>query len=225
VVHEGPLAIEVELWDGLSTGLFVDQRDNRRRVSELASGKRVLNLFSYTCSFSVAAALGGAAEVTSVDLSRRALRRGEHNFRLNALDPSLHGFVCEDAVRFLERASTRGQRFDLVILDPPSFSTAGKGKVLRVSRDYPRLVRLVLEVLADGGQLLAVTNHRGTSEKALRRMLLAEAEALGKRVLQAKLMQSGLDCPPSLDGPAPSKSALLTLMRPESKPPPRHAKR
>lgn len=210
-VREGSLSVAVELGDGLSTGLFVDQRDNRERVRSIAAGRRVLNLFSYTCSFSVAAAQGGATRVTSVDLSRRALRRGEHNFRLNQLDPTQHAFVCEDVLRYLTRADDRGDRFDLVILDPPSFSTAGKGKVLRVERDYARLVELCIKVLSPRGQLLAVTNHRKTSAPALRRMVLAEAERARRDIDSAKVLASGHDCPEGPDGPYPSKSVWLSL--------------
>jgi 23S rRNA (cytosine1962-C5)-methyltransferase len=208
-VHEGGLAVNVELADGLATGLFVDQRDNRRRVRELSRGARVLNLFSYTCSFSVAAALGGASHVTSVDLSRRALRRGQDNFRANALDPTAHGFVCEDVLRFLERAGGRAPRFDLIVLDPPSFSSSGKGRVLKVDRDYERLCQLALRVLAPSGRLLAVTNHRGTSPAALRAMVLSAARA-ERYEGQAKELPAGLDCPEGPDGPWPSKSVLFT---------------
>jgi 23S rRNA (cytosine1962-C5)-methyltransferase len=210
-LNEGALRVEVELGDGLSTGLFVDQRDNRERVRAAAKSRRVLNLFSYTCSFSVAAALGGASRVTSVDLSRRALRRGEQNFRLSGLDPSAHAFVCEDVLRYLTRSVERREHFDLIILDPPSFSTAGKGKVLRVDRDYARLVSLCLRLLSPSGQLLAVTNHRKTSPAALRRIVLDEAERAGRSVESAKLLASGHDCPDGPDGPHPSKSLWLSL--------------
>ncbi|HWA72249.1 MAG TPA: class I SAM-dependent methyltransferase [Polyangiaceae bacterium] len=209
IVREAGLAMNVELADGLATGLFVDQRDNRRRVRELSAGARVLNLFSYTCSFSVAAALGGASHVTSVDLSRRALRRGQDNFRLNGLDPTVHGFVCEDVLRFLERAGQRAPRFDLIVLDPPSFSSAGRGRVLKVERDYERLCGLALRVLAPLGRLVAVTNHRGTSPAALRAMVLAAARA-ERYEGQAKELSSGLDCPEGPEGPWPSKSVLFT---------------
>jgi len=210
-VNEGALRVNIELGDGLSTGLFVDQRDNRRRLSGSCHGQRVLNLFSYTCSFSVAAALGGAARVVSVDLSKRALRRGEENFRLSGLDPGPHAFIAEDAVRYLERTGQRGDRFDWIVLDPPSFSTSGKGKVLRVAEDYERLVQLALSVLADGGRLLAVTNHRGTSEAALHAIVQRSARALGRRVQQVKSVNSGVDCPAGFEGPHPSKAVLLTL--------------
>jgi 23S rRNA (cytosine1962-C5)-methyltransferase len=211
VVREGELSIGVELGGGLSTGLFLDQRDNRRRVKELAAGARVLNLFSYTCSFSVAAAVGGARHVTSVDLSRRALRRGEENFRLSGVDPTPHSFICEDVVRFLERAAQRGQRFELVVLDPPSFSSSGgKGRVLKVDRDYERLCLLSLRVLAPEGRLLAVTNHRGTSPAALRALVQSAVRSVGGEG-QAKSLPSGLDCPEGPEGPWPSKSLLLSL--------------
>lgn len=210
-VREPALRAWVFLGDGLSSGLFLDQRDNRQRVRQVAAGTRVLNLFSYTCSFSVAAALGGATHVTSVDLSKRALRRGERNFALNGLDPQQHAFVQLDALRFLERGRTRRERFDLVVLDPPSFSSAGGGKVLRVDRDYLRLARLSLAVCADAGRLLAVTNHRGTSLSALRKTLLEAARLEGKAVAAVEELPSGLDCPEGQSGPEPSKSVLLTL--------------
>lgn len=211
VVSEGGLRVKVELGAGLSTGLFVDQRDNRRRVRELAPGREVLNLFAYTCSFSVAAALGGARRVTSVDTAARALERGVDNFRLNGLDPEPHGFVREDAVKFLERAARRNTRYDLVVLDPPSFATRERAKVLSVARDYGELARLALSVLRPSGALLAVTNHRKTSAAALRRILLDGAAELGLACQQAKILPAGLDCPDGPSGPEPSKSVLLTL--------------
>jgi 23S rRNA (cytosine1962-C5)-methyltransferase len=210
VVHEHGMSIAVELGDGLSTGLFLDQRDNRRRVRELSRGARVLNLFCYTASFSLAAALGGAARVTSVDVSRRALRRGQQNFEKNGLDPRQHAFIDEDAVRYLERARARGERFELVVLDPPSFSSAGKGKALSIERDYQKLAQSAVAVLSPGGRLLAVTNHRRISRAALRRMVLSAAESAG-HTADVKALPSGLDCPEGPNGPIPSKSVLLTL--------------
>jgi 23S rRNA (cytosine1962-C5)-methyltransferase len=180
-------------------------------VRELSSGRDVLNLFSYTCSFSVAAALGGARRVTSVDTAARALARGVENFRLNGLDPEKHAFVRQDAVDYLERAARRGARFDVIVLDPPSFATRDKSKVLSVGRDYAELARRALAVLAPSGSLLAVTNHRKTRASALRRSLLETAEKLGRSVRRAKILPSSLDCRESALGPEPSKSVLLTL--------------
>ena len=99
-------------------GLFLDQRDNRRRIRAQARGKDVLNLFAYTCGFSVAAAAGGAASTVSVDLSPKALEWGRANFALSHLDPSDHQFIKSDAFDYLRRAARQGKRFDIIILDP-----------------------------------------------------------------------------------------------------------
>lgn len=211
IVSEGSLRIEVALGDGFSTGLFVDQRDNRRGLLESSRALSVLNLFSYTGAFSVAAALGGALSVTSVDISRRALERARNNFILNGVDPSAHAFLRLDVIRYLERAVGRGERFDWVVLDPPSFSSTGPSGVLRVERDYPRLAELSLQLLAPHGRLLAITNHRRTSRAFLRKITLQAAVRARRRVLQAKELPSGLDCPDGPEGPEPSRAVLLTL--------------
>jgi 23S rRNA (cytosine1962-C5)-methyltransferase len=209
-VAEGALEVRVDLADGLSTGLFVDQRDNRRRVLEAAAGNQVLNLFAYTCSFSVAAAMGGAARVTSVDLSGRALERGKQNFRVNGLDPERHEFVQTDAVRFVKGAVKHGRRFDLIVLDPPSFATVGKA-TFRFERDIEAVMSDCLRLLSPAGSLLCVTNHKKTSQQALRRFVQAAGER-ARLALKVKDLPSGLDCPPGLEGPSPSKSVLATLV-------------
>jgi 23S rRNA (cytosine1962-C5)-methyltransferase len=210
-VHEADMRLWVELGRGLSTGLFVDQRENRERVRELAKGARVLNLFSYTCSFSVAAALGGAARVTSVDLSKRALERGKENFRLNGVAVEAHEFVQADAVKWLERARERKATYDLVVFDPPSFATVGKGGTFRAREDYARTAVLVLSLLSRRGRLLAVTNNRKTSLAELRKWLREAAAKARREIRQLKDLPSGADCPPLADGPFPSKSVLVTL--------------
>lgn len=210
VVNEAGMLLAVELADGLSTGLFVDQRDNRERVRAHSRGKSVLNLFAYTCSFSVAAALGGAERVVSVDLSKRALERGRKNFALNGLDPAAHRFIAEDAMKWLDRAARRGERFDLAIVDPPSFASMGKG-TFSVAKRYVELVSGVLRILGPGGTLLAVTNHKKTSPARLRAMLLEAAERAGRPVESIKSAKSGIDCPEAETGPHPSKSAWLRL--------------
>lgn len=205
VVTEAGLRVGVALADGLSTGLFVDQRDNRRRVRRLAQGGRMLNLFSYTCSFSVAAALGGASEVVSVDLSGRALERGRRNFELNGLDASAHRFFKEDAVKWLGRAARRKERFRVVVLDPPSFSTVGKG-TFSVAKGYGEVAALALELLEPEGHLLAVTNHTRTSPDALRKILHRAAQQANRTFLSLRDAPSGVDCPEGAEGPWPSKS-------------------
>jgi 23S rRNA (cytosine1962-C5)-methyltransferase len=209
-VHEGPLKILTELGDGLSTGLFIDQRDNRARISELSRDKQVLNLFSYTCSFSVAAALGGAARVTSVDLSGRSLERGKLNFGASGLAAERHEFVQSDAVRFVRGAVKHGRRFDVIVLDPPSFATVGKA-TFRFERDITGLMADCLKLLSPTGQLLCVTNHKRTSLSQFRR-LLQNAATAARREVKIKDLSSGLDCPGALDGPHPSKSLLAQVV-------------
>ena len=211
VVTEHGMKIWVELGRGMSTGLFLDQRENRRRVRERAHGARVLNLFSYTSSFGVAAALGGARHVTSVDVSRRPLESARENFALNGLDPARHAFLQRDALAFLERARRDGERFDCIVLDPPSFATSAGGAAFNVVKRYGVLAEHALALLAPGGTLLAVTNHRGTSLGRLRRTLREAAEKARAHVAQLKDLPSQLDCPDGPDGPVPSKSVLVTV--------------
>jgi 23S rRNA (cytosine1962-C5)-methyltransferase len=213
VVDERGQRVVVELGRGLQTGLFVDQRDNRKRVRELARGARVLNLFSYTSSFGVAAALGGAKRVVNVDESRGALDRARENFRENGIDPKEHGFERADALEWLSGALERKERFDIVVLDPPSFASDAEGKAWNVREHYGVAAERALCVLAPGGRLLAVTNHRKTSLGRLRKILRDAAARARVRVKQLKDLPSGLDCPDGPDGPVPSKSVLVTLER------------
>jgi 23S rRNA (cytosine1962-C5)-methyltransferase len=209
-VDEHGMKVQCELADGLSTGLFVDQRDNRQRVREAASGKHVLNLFSYCCSFSVAAALGGALRVTSVDLGGRALERGRGNFEANGLDPARHEFVQGDAVRFVRGAVKHGRKVDLIVLDPPSFGTVGRA-TFKFDRDIVGLMADCLRLLTPGGMLLCVTNHKKTSLQAFRRYLQTAAEQ-ARREIKVKDLPRQLDCPDALDGPHPSKSLWATVV-------------
>jgi 23S rRNA (cytosine1962-C5)-methyltransferase len=155
IVQERGMAMEVDLFHGQKTGAFLDQRDNRARVREMALGrKRVLNLFSYAGGFSIAAALGGAGRVTSVDLASAAHATAQRSFRENGVDPSDHAFVTADAMAFLGAARARGDRFDLVISDPPSFAP-NERSVDRALSAYRKLHRAAALVLADGGILCA----------------------------------------------------------------------
>ncbi len=143
---------------GYSAGLFIDQRDNRARVRAGKPG-RVLNTFAYTCSFSVVAALAGA-ETVSIDLSRRSLTRGEENFARNGLDPKAgHRFIADDVLAVLPRLARRGEKFDAIILDPPTFSRNHAGAAFQVQRDFDKLVSLALEVAAPGTKILLSVNH------------------------------------------------------------------
>jgi 23S rRNA (cytosine1962-C5)-methyltransferase len=213
LVHEHGCKLVVELGRGVQTGLFVDQRDNRKRVRDLSRGARVLNLFSYTSSFGVAAALGGASKVVNVDVSRRALDLGRDNFLENGLHPQSHAFEQGDALEWLERAVSRKERFDLVVLDPPSFASDAGGSPFSVREHYGLAAERAFRVLAPGGRLLAVTNHRKTSLGGLRRTLRDAAARARVGVRQLKDLPPGLDCPNGAEGPEPSKSVLVTIER------------
>ena len=165
-VRELGTVYELELAAGYSQGLFLDQRENRARVRDQAAGKRVLNTFAYTCAFSVVAALGKAAEVVSVDLSRPALDWGVRNFVHNGLDPELreYQFLSGDTFVWFERFAKKERQFDLIILDPPTFSRTKQGRVFRVERDYPELVQRAAELLPPrAGRLLCCTNQLSLS--------------------------------------------------------------
>ena len=146
---------------GLSPGLFLDMREVREWLRSNAAARTVLNLFAYTCAFGVKAALGGATRVLNLDLSRSYLEWGQQNYHLNGLAVDQHDFVYGDAFDWLARFARRRQRFDLVIVDPPSFSSTP----FSVTRDYPRLAEAAARVVAPAGILLAATNHTGTSDE------------------------------------------------------------
>ena len=212
IVNEGELRFEVSLSDGWDTGLYIDQRENRQRVLRAAKGKRVLNLFSYTCSFSVAAAMGGAETTTSVDLSRRALNRGNRNFLLNGIEPSSrHRLLRAEAVQFARRACARGDEFDLVILDPPSFATIGKGRVFRLEREWDSLIELAIRLLAKSGQCLLVSHEVPERARLLRQRASALVRKAGRTSTGLRDLASNTDCPAQRDNPFPSRSLWLSL--------------
>jgi 23S rRNA (cytosine1962-C5)-methyltransferase len=162
VVHEGGLRFEVNLDAYLDTGLFLDHRQTRALVRERADGRFVLNLFAYTGSFSVYAADGGAARSGTVDMSQTYQRWTRRNFVLNDLDFKRHSLVCEDVLEFLADAVARRARFDLIVVDPPSFSNSKRmDTTFDVQRDHPALVRQCLALLAPDGELYFANNRRG----------------------------------------------------------------
>jgi 23S rRNA G2069 N7-methylase RlmK/C1962 C5-methylase RlmI len=161
VVREGGLSFIVNLSDYLDTGLFLDHRPTRARVRAESEGKRVLNLFSYTGSFSVYAAAGGASKVTSVDLSNTYLSWSARNFELNGLSPAAHPHVRADAMAFLASSKATGRKWDLIVADPPTFSNSkASEKDFNVNEDWPALVEACLELLAPSGTLYFSTNSR-----------------------------------------------------------------
>ncbi|TDV90278.1 23S rRNA (guanine2445-N2)-methyltransferase / 23S rRNA (guanine2069-N7)-methyltransferase [Halomonas alkaliantarctica] len=157
-VQEGTARLWVNLRDYLDTGLFLDHRPVRRMLGEMASDKRFLNLFCYTATATVQAALGGACDSVSVDMSNTYLEWAKDNFALNKLDTRLHRVVRDDCFRWLETANAE---FDLIFMDPPTFSNSKKMRdTLDVQRDHPRLVELAMARLAPGGTLVFSNNQR-----------------------------------------------------------------
>jgi 23S rRNA (cytosine1962-C5)-methyltransferase len=153
-IDEYGMKILVDVRRGQKTGLFLDQRENRRLVRELARGRpEALNLFSYTGGFSVAAALGGSTHVVSNDLDADALHLARATFKANGLDPADHAFAQGDAFDLLANYKRQGRRFDLVVCDPPAFAKSQKA-VEGALAGYASLNRAALSVLAPGGLLV-----------------------------------------------------------------------
>jgi 23S rRNA (cytosine1962-C5)-methyltransferase len=154
VIDEYGMKILVDVRRGQKTGLFLDQRENRRTVREMARGRpEALNLFSYTGGFSVAAAMGGSTHVVSCDLDADALALARQNFKANGLDPADHAFAHGDAFDLLASYKRQGRRFDVVICDPPAFAKSQKA-VEGALAGYASLNRAALSVLAPGGLLV-----------------------------------------------------------------------
>ena len=139
---------------GQKTGFFLDQRENRRLIRTVSSGKSVLNLFSYTGGFSVAAGAGGATHATSVDSAAPAIAECDRHWRLNGFPPESHAGVAADAFDFLEQAAAKGRRWDVVVVDPPSFAPNAKS-VERARTAYIRLMTAATKVVESGGTLAA----------------------------------------------------------------------
>jgi len=165
VVMERGLRFEIDFSGGYSVGLFIDQRENRSFVRKSAP-KQMLNCFAYTCSFSLAAAVAGAKTV-SVDLSRKSLECGRANFALNDLPATGHHFIADDVFEVLPRLSRKDQKFDLIVLDPPTFSRSHGGKTFQIESDFEGLLMMALEVADRDCRLLLSTNCTALDERAL----------------------------------------------------------
>ena len=168
IATEHHLKFAIDFGAGYSAGLFVDQRENRRFVRQ-AKPERLLNCFAYTCSFSVAAASAGAQTV-NVDLSKKSLERGRQNFVLNSLSAEGHKFIADDVRSVLRRLARRGEKFDMIILDPPTFSRTKGGEAFHVESDFEDLMVAAFELIDGKGRILLSTNCETLSEQALERM-------------------------------------------------------
>ncbi|MDQ5850867.1 MAG: class I SAM-dependent rRNA methyltransferase [Chloroflexota bacterium] len=180
VVEHG-LRFKANLYAGQKTGLFLDHRENRLTLQQFCGGKTVLNCFAYTGAFSIYAARGGAAKVTSCDIAPDAMADARVNFSLNGFDPDQHEFVTADVFELLESYAAAGRTFDVVVLDPPSFARARKHVEVAV-RAYTRLNHLALRCLSPGGLLATASCTSQISPDMFRDLLAAAAARAGKRL-------------------------------------------
>jgi 23S rRNA (cytosine1962-C5)-methyltransferase len=169
-VLESGLKFEIDFRAGHLPGLFLDQRINRDKLRSLARDRTLLNTFSYTCAFGVAAAAGGASTV-NLDLSRHYLDWGKQNYENNRIDLVNHDFIYGDVFDWLGRFQRRGRKFDVIIVDPPTFSRNRKSKVFRIQDDYGDLADLAAKCLNQEGVLLCCMNFRGMTFNEFLRIL------------------------------------------------------
>ena len=163
LVTENGVQFATYLNEGLMTGIFLDQKEVRGRlVDGFAVGKTVLNMFSYTGAFSVAAAMGGAVATTSVDLAKRSLPKTTEQFEVNHLNLAAQKIIVMDVFDYFKYASRKGLSYDMIILDPPSFAR-NKKKVFSVAKNYGELVKDSIDILTDKGTLIASTNAANLS--------------------------------------------------------------
>jgi len=223
-IRENGVKFELSFAEGYSVGLFLDQRDNRRRLltghvasafelETAESGKRkaeILNCFAYTCGFSVCAALGGA-RTTSLDLSKKYLEWGKRNSALNGLDPAAHDFIYGDTFDWLKRLAKKQRAFDVVLLDPPTFSQSKEGGVFRAEKDYGKLVAAALSVLKPGGVLFASSNAAGWPPENFLSVMGEAVRKAGRRIAQQHYVPQPSDFPVSRAEPAYLKTVWLRV--------------
>jgi 23S rRNA (cytosine1962-C5)-methyltransferase len=226
VVLENGVRYELSLQEGYSVGLFLDQRDNRRRFLEnhiaadfplyqraqptCGGVSEVLNTFAYTCAFSVCAALGGA-RATSLDLSRKYLEWGRRNFLLNGLDPDRHEFIYGDCFEWIRRLAKKGRLFDAIILDPPTFSRSKEHGDFRTESDYEMLVTSVLPLLKPDGRLLASSNTARLSPEDFLGQVHRAIQRAKRTVIQEHYVPQPPDFPITREEPGYLKTVWLRV--------------
>ncbi len=223
-ILENGVRYEMSFCEGYSVGLFLDQRDNRRRFlnghiaanfpllrAETRNPKpEILNTFAYTCGFSVCAAKAGA-RVTSLDLSKKYLEWGRRNFALNALDPAEHDFIFGDTFDWLRRLAKKNRAFDVIVLDPPTFSQSKENGTFRAEKDYGQLVAAALPVLKPGGVLLASTNAAEWPPEAFLAEIEMAVNRAHRKIQQRHYVPQPPDFPVSRAEPAYLKTVWLRI--------------
>jgi 23S rRNA (cytosine1962-C5)-methyltransferase len=225
-VRENGIEFELSFNEGYSVGLFLDQRDNRRRFltghiagefplygwkSEIRNPKsEILNVFAYTCGFSICAAKAGAS-TTSLDLSKKYLEWGRRNFALNGIDPAEHDFIYGDAFDWLRRLAKKGREFDVIVLDPPTFSQSKERGVFRVESDYGELVSAALPLLRTNGVLLASTNAAEWVPEKFLAAIEKSVRAAKRKVVRQHYAPQPPDFPISRSEPAYLKTVWMRI--------------
>jgi len=233
LIRENGLRFELSLAEGCSVGLFLDQRDNRRRLltghiardfdlsaavsgstgtAELGNLDRlcVLNLFAYTCGFSVCAARAGARS-SNVDISKKYLDWGRRNFEWNELDSTEHEFLLGDAFEWLRRLGRKNRKFDLIILDPPTFSRSREHGAFRVEKEFPDLIRAALPLLNRDGVLFASSNAATWRPEQFLQQVSESIERSRRRILQEYFAPQPPDFPVTRAEPGYLKTVWLRI--------------
>lgn len=180
-IIENGLLYSVYMNDGGMIGIFLDQRDVRSYVrASLSENKNVLNTFSYTGAFSIAATMGGAI-TTSVDVANRSLERTKEHFYMNGFDPDEHNIIVDDVFQYFKFAKRREFYYDTIILDPPSFATTKKRRFI-VTKDYGELVEAAISILKPGGKVVCSTNASNLPHAKFKKMVLAAGKASGRKL-------------------------------------------
>jgi 23S rRNA (cytosine1962-C5)-methyltransferase len=223
-ILENGVRFEMSFNEGYSIGLFLDQRDNRRRFlsGHIAADfplynprtpdakPEVLNVFAYTCGFSVGAARAGA-RTTSLDLSKKYLEWGRRNFTLNGLDPAAHDFIYGDAFDWLRRLEKKGRVFDAVMLDPPTFSQSKEHGVFRAEKDFEKLVAAALPLVKPGGILFAANNAADWPPEEFLADVETAVRQSRRKILQRHYFPQPPDFPVSRGEPAYLKTLWLRI--------------
>jgi 23S rRNA (cytosine1962-C5)-methyltransferase len=230
-IRENGIQFELSFNEGYSVGLFLDQRDNRRKLltghiatdfpllpdghasritHHVSRFTELLNVFSYTCAFSVCAAKAGA-KTTSLDLSKKYLEWGKRNFTLNGLDPAEHDFIYGDAFDWMRRLAKKSRAFDVIVLDPPTFSQSKERGVFRVEKNYGELVAAALPLLKPNGVLLASTNAANWPPEKFLAAVQSSIAAAKRKILQQHYAPQPPDFPISRSEPAYLKTVWLRL--------------
>jgi len=178
IIKENGINFAIYLDDGPMVGIFLDQREVRNTIkNEYAQNKTLLNTFSYTGAFSIAAALGGATKTTSVDLAKRSLPKTQEHFNINNINPDVHDIIVEDVFNYFKYAVRKKFLFDIVVVDPPSFARSKK-HTFSVAKDYVKLLKEVISITQKGGLIVASTNYANFDLKHFKGMIDKAFKAL-----------------------------------------------